>query len=93
MHLYCCLVAIISINNLALSFNGRHYQDRADYVRLHNLTKDALMLDETTYNQNHDSPNTFKADQLNAVSLKVLSCFDYLYLRNKRMSNRMLNDR
>ena len=83
MHLYCCLVAIISINNLALSFNGRHYQDRADYVRLHNLTKDDLMQDETTYNQNHDFTNTLKTDQLNTVSLKVL------YLRNKRM----LNDR
>ena len=93
MHLNCCLVAIISINKLALSFNGMHYRDRADYVRLHNLTKDALMLDETTYNQNHDFTNTLKTDQWNTVLLKVLYYFDYLYLRKKSMSNWRLNDR
>ena len=89
----CRLIAIIYINNLALSFNGRHYQDRADYVRLHNLTKDDLMQDETTYNQNHDFTNTLKTDQWNTVLLKVLYYFDYLYLRKKSMSNWRLNDR
>lgn len=41
-------------NNLALSFNGRHYWDRARYVSFHNLSEDGMMLDETTYNENHD---------------------------------------
>jgi hypothetical protein len=130
-------VKYIFRNNLALSFNGRHYWDRADYVSFHNLSEDGLMLDETTYGQNHDFTynavnidllfewqfaagsfltlswknniaqeagivvqkfsenftNTLKADQLNTVSLKVLYYFDYLYLRKKSMSNRMLNDR
>jgi hypothetical protein len=130
-------VKYIFRNNLALSFNGRHYWDRADYVSFHNLSEDGLMLDETTYNENHDftynavnidllfewqfAPgsfltlswknniaqeagiivqkysenvtNTFNADQLNTVSLKVLYYFDYLYLRKKSTSNKMLNDR
>jgi hypothetical protein len=130
-------VKYIFRNNLALSFNGRHYWDRADYVSFHNLSEDGLMLDETTYGQNHDftynavnidllfewqfAPgsfltlswknniaqeagiivqkysenftNTFRADQLNTFSLKVLYYFDYLYLRKKSTSNRTLNDR
>ena len=56
-------------------------------------TKNALMLDETTYSENHDFTNTPKADQLNTVSLKILYYLDYLYLRKKNTSNRMLNDR
>jgi len=120
-------VKYIFRNNLALSFNGRHYWDRARYVSYHNLSETGMMLDETTYDENHDftynavnidllfewqfAPgsfltlswknniaqeadsiikkytenfkNTFDANQLNTVSLKILYYFDYLYLRKK----------
>jgi len=41
-------------NNLALSFNGRHYWDRARYASFHNLSDDGMMLDDTDYDENHD---------------------------------------
>jgi hypothetical protein len=52
-------------NNLSLSLIGRHYWVRGHYVSFHNLSDDGLLLDETTYNENHDfNYNAFNINML-----------------------------
>lgn len=114
-------------NNLSLSLRARQYWVKAHYKSFYNLNEEGYLIDNISYNQNHDfnfnafnidmnfqwqfapgsslnlvwknsindegdkvinsySDNfksTFKANQLNIVSLKILYYFDYLYLRKK----------
>ncbi len=116
-------------NNLSLSIRARQYWVKAHYKSFYNLTNEGYLIDNISYNQNHDfnfnafnidmnfqwqfapgsslnlvwknaindegdqvinsySDNfksTFKANQLNIVSLKILYYFDYLYLRKKHL--------
>ena len=52
-------------NNLSLSLIGRHYWVRGKYISFHNLSEDGKLLDQTTYNENHDfNYNAFNLNML-----------------------------
>lgn len=116
-------------NNLSLTLRARQYWLKAHYKSFYNLSDEGYLIDNISYDQNHDfnfnafnidmnfqwqfapgsslnlvwknaindegdkvinsySENfksTFKANQLNIFSLKVLYYFDYLYLRKKHL--------
>jgi hypothetical protein len=115
-------------NNLSLGLRARHYWAKAHYSSFYNLTDDGHLIDNISYDENHDfnfnafnidmvfqwqfAPGsslnlvwknsiydegdetiegyfndldqTFKAKELNTVSLKLLYYFDYLYLKKKK---------
>jgi hypothetical protein len=52
-------------NDLSLSFIGRHYWVRGNYLSYHNLSEDGFLLDETSYHTNHDF-------NYNAVNINML---------------------
>lgn len=62
---YDFAIRYIFTNNLSLSFVGRHYWVRGKYLSYHNLSEDGLLLDETTYNQDHSF-------NYNAVNINML---------------------
>jgi hypothetical protein len=52
-------------NNLSLSLRGRHYWSRGDYVSFYNLKDDGHLMDNISYDQNHDfNVNAFNVDML-----------------------------
>ncbi len=52
-------------NNLSLSIRGRHYWSRADYVSFYNLSDDGHLIDNISYDQNHDfNFNAFNVDMV-----------------------------
>lgn len=62
---YNFTIRYLFTNNLSLSLVGRHYWVRGKYLSYHNLSDDGLLLDETTYNQDHSF-------NYNAVNVNML---------------------
>lgn len=52
-------------NNLSLSIRGRHYWTGGHYTGYYNLTKDGYLIDNISYDQNHDfNFNAFNVDMV-----------------------------
>ncbi len=52
-------------NNLSLSLRGRHYWARGDYRSFYDLTEDGHLIDNISYNTNHDfNFNAFNIDMV-----------------------------
>lgn len=52
-------------NNLSLSIRGRHYWSRADYISFYNLTEEGYLIDNISYDKNHDfNFNAFNMDMV-----------------------------
>ncbi len=52
-------------NNLSLSLRGRHYWARGDYRSFYDLTADGHLIDNISYNKNHDfNFNAFNIDMV-----------------------------
>ncbi len=52
-------------NNLSLSLRGRHYWARGDYRSFYDLTEDGHLIDNISYNTNHDfNFNAFNVDMI-----------------------------
>ncbi len=52
-------------NNLSLTLRGRHYWARGDYRSFYDLTDDGQLIDNISYDQNHDfNFNAFNIDML-----------------------------
>jgi hypothetical protein len=52
-------------NNLSLGFRARHYWARGDYRSFYNLTEEGRLIDNISYDQNHDfNFNAFNIDMV-----------------------------